>query len=585
MSNSGFLWTDPGLASVTTANPGGPYVHVASFRLGSAFGYTPSRSQTSLHGTVLYTGVPATYTVVADDTIDVILGVEVNIGDFSFGEVGLYDDANVLIATCVFDSLQEKVRAVGNQAGNRYRIHARLKLAQAPAVCVVQVSNGLSLLELPAWQNLAAPVDQLNNANAVIVHEKNVSGNSVLLYREGDFEWSPVGYVKIFSGNFSDAGSSATTTTATASLLSAVSIKLPRTDSRYLIKFSNGLVRRLSSQSSATQVTWTPGLGLAPTGAFTIWEDIASRTNVLIPIANMSDYNALAVSFNRYWSTPSGAYSATNAGINQVAIPLLSQAPTLSDWTLISSSLRKLLTLQNYFAVDLNKAIDNAWVLDPTNQTTDGLYVLNRKFGAMYDLINTSLDASRNTVAFPQLESAVVPSLARSRTLPWLTSVVYDFTVDQSDENTRLGLANAGGTISITGASGNQSTFFTGWATLYSQIGSIFIDRGTTTSTNAAGTASAFGMANMDATLRQLYTHSFVITALSSTATLLLQGQTIGNGKYQFKLTLSMSGSPYSVATAGTMSISVSARRPLTTLINNPSFAYYTGTQLASSTF
>ena len=429
MANSGFLWTDQGLAAVTVANPGGPYIHVASFRLGSGFGYVPTRGQTALRGSLLYTSTPATYTVVDADTIDVILAVEVNIGDFSFGEIGLYNDNNILLATCVFDSLQEKVRAVGNQAGNRYRIHARLKLAQAPAVCIVNVTNGLSLLEVPAWQNLAAPIDQLNQANAVIVHEKNVSGQSVLVYRENDTEWVPSGYVKIFTGNISDVGTTATTSTIVHNALPSVAIRLPRTDSRYLVKFANGLIRRLSAQTASNQITWTPALGTLPAGAFTIWEDIASRTNVLIPIATMSDYNTLAVSFNRYWSTPTGTYPATNAGINQVAIPTLSSAPVLADWTLLSTSLRKWMTLKNFSTTSISTILDNAWVLDPTVQNSDGLHFLNRKFGAIYDMIMTTADGSRNAVAIAQLESAVVPSLARSRTLPWQTSVVYEFTV------------------------------------------------------------------------------------------------------------------------------------------------------------
>lgn len=585
MSNSGFLLTDAGLAQASVASPTGPKIVIQSFRLASGSGYNPARSQTSLQGTVLYTGTPNTYTVVDGDTIDVVLGVPINVGDFEFGEIGLYDPSNVLLAVCVFTNLQEKIRAVGNQSGNRYRIHSRIKLAQAPAICVVEVINSMTLLEVPNWQSLFPPVDQLNDANAIIVHEQNASGNSILVVREADQEWAIVSYGKIFTGATTDGGASATVDTFIHPSLATTAFNLPQSGSRYAIKFSTGDIRRIASQSGSDRVTWTPALGYVPTGTITIWED-DSTLRADIPIANLFDYNDLAADFNRFWSTPTGTYSATNAGINQVAIPLLVSSPTLADWTLLSTSLRKLMTLQNYSVANVNKILDKAWVINTSDNGQDGMYVLLQQFGQLYNTIETSLDTTRNTVALTSLESAAVASLARARTLPWTTPIVYDFTISAAgSEDTRLGLANAGGALTITGTSGTQTNFFTGWRTLFLNVGSIVVDRGTTYSSNGVGTGAAFGMANMDNTLRVLYTYSYVIGSISATATYKLEGRTSGSGVYTFKLTFSMTGSPYGSPDPGTMSIAMTARRPVTSLINNPAFGYYTGTQVGTSTF
>jgi hypothetical protein len=584
MSNSGFLFTDAGLAQASVASPTGPKIVFQSFRLGDGVGYSPSRSQTSLQGSVLYTGTPNTYTIVDGDTIDVVLGVDVNIGDFQFGEIGLYDPANVLLAVCVFDQLQEKIRAVGNQSGNRYRIHARLKLAQAPAICVVEVSDPMVILEVPNWQSLFPPVDQLNDANAAIIHEQNASGNSIFVVREADQEWSIIAYGKIFSGDTADSGASATADTLIHPNLSSVALSLPQTGSRYCVKFTTGDIRRVASQSGSDRVTWTPALGYTPTGAISIWEDDSTLGSEL-PIATMFDYNDLAADFNRFWSTPTGSYSATNAGINQVAIPILSSAPKLADWTLLSTSLRKLMTLQNYSTTNIAKVLDKPWIVNTTDNNNEGLYVQLQEFGQIHTNIETNLDASRNTVNLSYLESANVAALTRSRTLPWSSAVVYDFTISEADENTRLGLANAGGALTITGTAGTETNFFTGWKTLFLNVGSIVVDRGTTYASNGVGSGSSFGVANMDSTLRVLYTYSFLISSISATATWKLEGKTSGSGLYTMKLTFTMTGTPYSSPDPGTMSISMNARRPVTTLINNPAFAYYTGAQLGTSSF
>jgi hypothetical protein len=584
MSNSGFLFTDAGLAQASLASPTGPKIVIQSFRVGGGYGYNPSRSQTSLQGSVLYTGVPSTYTIVDNDTIDVVLPIDINIGDFMFGEIGLYDPSNVLLAVCVFSNLQEKIRAVGTQSGNRYRIHARLKLAQAPAICVVQVSDPMTLLEVPGWTSLFPPVDQLDDANAAIVHESNYSGDSILVIRDSDTEWAVVGYRKLFSANTTDGGCVMTTSGFTHPSLDATKYNLPESTSRYIIKFSTGDIRRISSSSGANELTWTGTLGYTPSGAFSVWEDEGACCE--IPLATMRDYNKLAADFNRFWSVPSGTYSATNAGINQVAIPTLTSRPMLSDWTLLSSSLRKLMTLQNYSTTQINQILDDSWIVDPSNQNGIGMYLSMQNFGYIVNAIESNLDGSRNNVNLSYLETATVAALNRSRTLPFSTTVYYDFTASEPDENTRLGLANGGGALTITGTSNNASSFFTGWQTLFTNVGSIVVDRGTTYASNTGvGAGSSYGVANMDSTLRQLYTYSYTIAALSSTATWKLEGKTIGGGAYQFRLTFAMTGSPYSVATPGSMSIAVTARRPVTTLINNPAFAYYSGVQLGTSTF
>jgi hypothetical protein len=64
----------------------------AQFRVGDGYGYVPSASATALQGNTLYTGAPSNYIVQSDNSVVYTLLIDTNVGDFNFGEIGLYLD-------------------------------------------------------------------------------------------------------------------------------------------------------------------------------------------------------------------------------------------------------------------------------------------------------------------------------------------------------------------------------------------------------------------------------------------------------------------------------------------------------------
>lgn len=573
MSNSGFWLTDAGLASAAASSPTGPFLHVNSFRCGSGVNYTPTRGQTSLSGSVVYTGTPLTYTVIDGDTIDVVLQMDLSIGPFLFGEVGLYDNANVLLAVCTFSTLQDKVRTIGNQAGNIWRVHARLKLAQAPVICMVTVINSSSLLEVPNWQSLAAPQNQISLANAVIVHEQNASGDSVLVVREGDLEWVTLGYGRIFDGNFSDAGTAATLTSLTHPGLNGVYFELPQTNSRYLIRFSDGSIRRVTSQTGSTNLTWAPGLGAVPTGAFSVWEDVTTM-NSGFPVANAYEYNILATSLNRFWAAPSGTYFATNAGINEVAISLLTTRPTPAQWQIISTTLRKLIMLlANTFTADqvkLAEIVDSDFVSKPNNPSVPGVATLTRLYDRYSQAIR-ELDLRRNTTNVAYLENVVIPNTSRTRALPFVNSVNYEVALKHLTDAHRDGLANAGGGYVVISTANTSNVFYQAWNTLFNQIGVVIISRAATVSSNGVGTPSTLGILNLTTTGVLVYQHSMFASGLASTLYYRVYAARLANGQFNITVQLQIVGSvTYSYTTPGFITHTMTMNRAAASLINNP---------------
>jgi len=577
MSNSGFLLTDAGLADASASSPGGPYFHIHRFRCGDGVSYNPTRAQTALVGNTVYVGTPQSYSVVDSDTIDVVLVMDQSVGPFTFGEIGIYSSSDTLLGVCTFTTLQEKVRAVGNQAGNIWRIHARMKLAQAPVICQVTVMNSMTLLEVPNWQNLLAPINQPGGANAAIVHEQNASGDSVMVVREGDLEWAVLGYGKIFEGNTTDSGSSASIDGWTHPGLQNVYMELPSSNSRYLARFPDGSIRKVVSQATSQDLQWSPSLGQPPVGHITIWED-SNTLNSGLPVASAYEYNLMATDVNRYWAAPTGTYSSTNAGINEVPIPLVTTRPIAAQWNKMSDTIRRLMYLLSGGAgnpsggIPVSEITNSDFIAKPNNPMAPGIATLTDLFDKYVKAVK-GFDALRNSVNVAQQELVPLPSSTRVRTLPFVNVVDYGLAFKHGTPAFKTGFPNAGGLYILTSTSSTTNPFYQAWNTFFNLIGSVIVDRGSTYSTNGAGTGTAIGSLNVSESTGELvYSHSMFAPALASTLWYRVYAQRIaGTDQLNITIQLQIVGSvTYSYTTPGTMQHTASIRRPVSTLILDP---------------
>jgi hypothetical protein len=578
MSNSGFLLTDAGLADAGASSPSGPYFHINSFRVGSGVNYTPTRDMTALVGTVLYTGTPQTYSIVDEDTVDVLLVMDNTVGPFDFGEIGLYSNSNTLLAVLTFTELQNKVRAVGNQAGNIWRIHARMKLAQAPVIVTVTVLNSMTLLEVPNWQSLAAPINQLMGANAAIVHEQNVSGDSVLVVREGDLEWATLGYGKIFEGNTTDSGSSASMDGWAHPGLANVFFEFPSSNSRYLARFPDGSIRRVVGQSMSTDLQWSPQLGVAPVGHITIWEDSTTLSSGL-PVASAYEYNILATDINRYWAAPTGsAYPTNNAGINEVPVPLLTTRPSAAQWGHVGDTLRRLMYLLSTVTgsssggIPVSDIVNSDFVARPANPMVPGVATLTELYDKYRKAI-LGLDAIRNTVNPSFLEMVGIPGATRTRTLPFVNLVDFNVNFQFGGVNALNGQANSGGALVITSTSSNSNVFYTAWHNFFNQIGSIIIDRGSCFSSNGFGTpGNGILNATPSGSGTLVYSASVFSAPLASTLWYRVYSRRDNvTGVFLIDIQLQIVGSvSYSYTTPGSLTHTVNLRRASSALIFTP---------------
>ena len=261
-----FIITNVGLAAAAAAHPEGPFVHITQFRLGSAFNYTPQRTDTGLNGSTVYIGSIATYTYIGDNTLKLDFDLPYSSGNFQFGEIGLYLASGQLFAKSAFEVQQEKISNLTGVVGNRIKFSALIKLAQSTAVIQITLEdeNCKPPLELNTWAELAPPSVAPNEPIFAIIHEKNSENNSVFLMRNEN----PATGLWVVNSGYMLVRKTTVAANTTASRIYSPGVDFTTsTVGQYLIQTADGRLRRVSSsfQGASPYVNLFSPLPSAPT--------------------------------------------------------------------------------------------------------------------------------------------------------------------------------------------------------------------------------------------------------------------------------------------------------------------------------
>ena len=192
-----FVVTDAGLSAAQRARANGYQISMTQFKVGSAYNYNPSSSDTSLHGTELHTGGISGFAVIDPNTVQYTCIMDQDVGTFSYGEIGLYLEDGTLFALAAQPRVTEKLRGGPSSAGNKVAIEAQLKLTQAEAIFnfdVLQLANA-KLLELKSVAQLKPPV--ISDTNAYLTHSRDGANSTIMAYKSDDFEWSFPNYRRL----------------------------------------------------------------------------------------------------------------------------------------------------------------------------------------------------------------------------------------------------------------------------------------------------------------------------------------------------------------------------------------------------
>lgn len=185
--------TNAGVALITAATQ--PVV-ITSYRLGSAYGYTPSPTDTGLHGTLVYTGSPSGPLTVDANTIKYGIGLDYDVQTMSFGEVAYYV-GSTLFALGSNSVLINKVQLDGTGNGNSVRIDAYLSMVGTNYNMwgdIASTSNKWQLATLQSVDQLPPSAEAL--PNAYIIEGADLSQSSYLAYtnRSGTWDFDAYAY-------------------------------------------------------------------------------------------------------------------------------------------------------------------------------------------------------------------------------------------------------------------------------------------------------------------------------------------------------------------------------------------------------
>jgi len=97
-----------------------PLPEFRSFKIGTAFNYTKSVNDTNLHGTAVFQGDLPEPLEYDNGAFEFRITLDSTIGDFMFGEVGLFDNAGQLIDLAVSTVRLHKFKSTEERSGNSF---------------------------------------------------------------------------------------------------------------------------------------------------------------------------------------------------------------------------------------------------------------------------------------------------------------------------------------------------------------------------------------------------------------------------------------------------------------------------------
>lgn len=179
------------------ANPGVPMV-LNQFKIGSQFNYAPTPTQGDIEGTLLYSGQPSYPIVHPDNIIQYTILLPSSVGDFFFGEVGMYLNGELMVIG-VSQTAIRKVASYGDQEGNYLNLSAYVTTLGSVPNVFSEVGNSMENVSLETAYSIdTLPPASIAEPNVRVVPHYGYPDSGLAVSNGG--RWSVTGY-EVIPGN------------------------------------------------------------------------------------------------------------------------------------------------------------------------------------------------------------------------------------------------------------------------------------------------------------------------------------------------------------------------------------------------
>ena len=312
--------TDVGMAALN-ANAG--VITLSLCKIGNGYNYVPSPTDTDIHGALVFSGVPSAPVAVNANVVKYGFYMDYSVGDFAYGEFGLFMSNGDLFALGCSSTLYEKLKLNSANVGNSVRLDIYLSVNNQNYEMWFDIGESNNQFRLAVLQSPdVLPQSKDATPNAYVVQGATPDQNAVLAFtdRNGLWTFDAYQFINQVSGTIVGADSQS----VTIALSTYTTDMTPEYFGQVLFEFSSGVNYSICRYVSGTITGGgvvrlnfaTPLLKVPAVGdTFVIFKrNPLSSSNVQIPVASATVLGGIKVGSD---------FNITNDGVlslNPVAI-------------------------------------------------------------------------------------------------------------------------------------------------------------------------------------------------------------------------------------------------------------------------
>lgn len=211
--------TDYGVSLITDSKEP---LKISKAVLGSAYGYTPSKTATGITGSEVYSTNVNGPVVINANVVKYELGIEYEVGPFTFGEIAYLDSSDKCVAIAVADNPIAKLVQTNKARGNSIRVDAYLSMVGTNFnMWIESIGSDIDFyVPIISSFDVLPPVVK-SDPNFYIVDSVSSNASATLAYSGNTGIWEFDNYLFSNTREYRITASTATTVTIDISALDA----------------------------------------------------------------------------------------------------------------------------------------------------------------------------------------------------------------------------------------------------------------------------------------------------------------------------------------------------------------------------